>query len=146
MQRVVLHTSVLVSGVRSRAGASHVVLRIVAARALIPIATPALFLEYEDVPKRPEQRAISGLSIKQADDLLAALASAIEPTLVHFTWRPQLLDAGDEMVLDAAVNGRADALITHNVGDFAAAGARFGLPVLRPSELLERMGPWVLTL
>jgi predicted nucleic acid-binding protein len=43
------------------------------------------------------------------------------------------------MVLDAAVNGRADALVTHNVADFAPAAFRFGVRLLRPGELLERM-------
>jgi hypothetical protein len=43
------------------------------------------------------------------------------------------------MVRDAAVNGRADALVTHNVADFAAATVRFGVCLLRPGEVLERM-------
>ena len=58
---------------------------------------------------------------------------------MHFAWRPQLADPDDEIVLDAAVNGRADALVTHNLADFAQAAPRFGLVVLRPGELLERM-------
>jgi predicted nucleic acid-binding protein len=59
----------------------------------------------------------------------------MEPVEVHFAWRPQLPDPRDEMVLDAAVNGRADALITPNV---AQAATRFRLTLLRPGELLER--------
>ena len=43
------------------------------------------------------------------------------------------------MVLEAAVNGRADALVTHNVADFAAARARFKIPVLGPAELLRKV-------
>jgi hypothetical protein len=43
------------------------------------------------------------------------------------------------MVLDAARNGRADALVKHNVADFAPAAVRFGVCLLRPGELLERM-------
>jgi hypothetical protein len=78
-------------------------LGIVADRRLVPLATPLLFLDYEDVLKRPEQRAISGLSLAQADAALAALAAAIEPVEVRFARRPQLPDPDDEMVLDAAV-------------------------------------------
>jgi hypothetical protein len=59
---------------------------------------------------------------------------------VCFTWRPQLADAGDEMVLEAAVNGQAQALVTHNIADFAEAAPRFGLALLRPGELLDRIG------
>jgi predicted nucleic acid-binding protein len=104
------------------------------------LATPALFLEYEAALKRPEQREVSGLTLEQVDTALSALAGMMEPVEVRFAWRLQLADTGDELVLDAAVNGRADALITHNVADFAVAALRFGLLVLPPGELLKRIG------
>ncbi|HYE52819.1 MAG TPA: putative toxin-antitoxin system toxin component, PIN family [Azospirillaceae bacterium] len=135
MHRVVLDTSIIVAALRSRTGAANAVMRLVARRRLVVIATPALFLEYEDVLKRSEQQAAHGLDASGIDRFLAALASAVEPIEVHFHWRPQLTDPSDEMVLEAAVNGRADALVTHNVRDFAAAAARFGLRVAKPAEL-----------
>jgi putative PIN family toxin of toxin-antitoxin system len=138
--RVVLESSVVVSAFRSRHGASYRLLGLVAERRLVPLATTALFLEYEEVLKRPEQREVSGLTLRQLDDALTAFASAIEPVEVRFAWRPQLADPDDEMVLDAAVNGRADALVTHNLGDFTTAATRFGLLVLPPGELLKRVG------
>ncbi len=104
----------------------------------MPLATPALFLEYEELLKRPEQREVSRLSLGQVDAAFAALAAAIEPVDVRFLWRPQLADADDEMVLDAAVNGRADAMVTHNMADFSAVAPRFGLLVLTPRLVLER--------
>ena len=134
-----MDSSVVVSAFRSRRGASYRLLEFVAERRLVPLATPALFLEYKDVLKRPAQRAVSGLIPARVDAVLSALASAVEPVEVRFAWRPRLADPGDEMVLDAAVNGRADALITHNLSDFAAAAPRFGLIVLPPGELLNRM-------
>jgi hypothetical protein len=45
------------------------------------------------------------------------------------------------MVLEAAINGQADALITYNVPDFASSGQRFRIPVLRPAELLKKVRP-----
>ena len=77
------------------------------------------------------------MSAREIDEALAALAALIEPVEVRFLWRPQLRDAGDELVLEAAVNGRADALVTHNVRDFADAAPRFGLRVARPAELVN---------
>jgi predicted nucleic acid-binding protein len=106
---------------------------------LVPLATPALFLEYEELLKRPEQRHIPGLTLVQVDTALSALANAIEPVDVHFAWRPQLSDSDDEMVLDAAINGRADALVTHNIADFVQPARRYGLAVLPPGELLKRI-------
>jgi predicted nucleic acid-binding protein len=106
---------------------------------LVPLLTPPLFLQYEDVLKRPEQLRVSRLRLTQVDQILAALASAAEPVTIHYSWRPQLPDPADELVLDAAVNGRADALVTYNLRHFAQAAARFGLRVARPVEVLEEM-------
>lgn len=135
-----MDTSVLVAGLRSRHGASNILLDLVAEQRITPLATPPLFLEYEDVLKRPEQREAFGYSLGDVDRILEALASAIEAVEVHFQWRPQLRDPDDEMVLEVAINGHADALVTHNVGDFGDTTRRFGIPVLRPAELLRRIG------
>lgn len=113
-------------------------MQLVAMRKVVPLATPALFLEYEDVLKRPEQRLAHGLDIASLDRFLAGFASACEAVEVHFQWRPQLGDANDELVLEAAINGRADAIVTYNVKDFAAA-ARFGIHVAKPGEWLKEM-------
>lgn len=127
------------TALRSATGGSNAVLREAAHGRLTPLVTPALFLEYEAVLKRPEQRLAHGLGLRDIDHFLAALASGCEAVEVSFQWRPQLSDPNDEMVLETAVNGRADALITHNVRDFAKGAARFGLRVLRPGELLKEL-------
>ena len=139
MKRIVLDTSVVATALRSASGAGNAVLRLVAHQKLIPLVTPALFLEYEDVLKRPEQRLVTGLSLDEIDQFLAALASACEPVETHFQWRPQLRDAADEMVFETAINGRADALVTYNIKDFMSAASRFGLRVLLPGVLLKEL-------
>src|SRR5579863_6680591 len=139
IKRVVLDTSVVVAALRTRAGAGNAVLRLVAQRRLIPLATPPLFLEYEDVLKRPEQRLAHGLSPEAIDEFLAELAALIEPVEVHFQWRPQVRDPNDEMVLESAINGTADALVTYNVADFAKAAERFEISIMRPAELLRKV-------
>jgi predicted nucleic acid-binding protein len=53
--------------------------------------------------------------------------------------RPLSSDPSDDMILDVAINARAEALVTSNKKHFAAAGKRFGVPVLTPAELLERV-------
>lgn len=139
IERIVLDTSVVVAVLRSRSGAGNAVLQLVANRRLIPLATPPLFLEYEDVLKRPEQRLAHGLALEAIDEFLAELAALIEPVEVHFQWRPQVRDPNDEMVLEAAINGAADALVTYNIADFATAGERFSMPIVHPAALLKRM-------
>jgi predicted nucleic acid-binding protein len=43
------------------------------------------------------------------------------------------------MVLETAVNGRADLLVTFNRKDFAAVAESFVLKILPPSEALHRL-------
>lgn len=137
--RIVLDTSVVVAGLRSRRGASNELLGLVARGRAIALATPALFLEYEEVLKRSEQQAAHKLTDVQVDRFLEALASVIEPVTVHIGWRPQLNDPADEMVLETAINGRANAVVTFNVKDFSAAGVRFGISILRPADVLKKV-------
>ena len=59
--------------------------------------------------------------------------------MLHYVWRPQLRDPGDEMVLEAAVNGRVDAIVTHNTRDFASVAPSFGLQVLTPAQTILMM-------
>lgn len=101
------------------------------------LATPPLFLEYEAVLKRSEQLAASGLSLTDVDTALDALATLIEPIESHLSWRPLLDDPDDEMVLEAAINGRADALVTYNTAHFRSVPARFGVRLARPVEILR---------
>src|SRR5260221_8719338 len=139
MRRIVLDTSVVVAGLRTQLGAGNAVLRLVATRRLVALATPPLFLEYEDVLKRSEHRLAHGLTPLEIDEFLAELAALIEPVEVHFQWRPQTRDPNDEMVLEAAINGEADSIVTYNVADFAEAGKRFAISIMRPGELLKKV-------
>lgn len=141
MPSVVLDTSIVVAGFRSRHGASNLLLEHVAHGVLLPLVTTALFLEYEDVLLRPEHRLVTGMSERDVERVLAALASAAEPVEVHFRWRPQLRDPADELVLEAAVNGRAEALVTHNLRHFQTAAGRFQVRVLTPQQGLQEIKP-----
>jgi putative PIN family toxin of toxin-antitoxin system len=136
MQRIVLDTNVIVAGLQSRNGASNRLLRMVPERSFALLLSVPLFLEYESVLKRPERQAAHGLSSDQIDTLLAVWARFGVPVNLHYLWRPQLRDAADEMVLETAVNGRADGLVTFNVQDFKPAARRFGIELLTPAQWL----------
>lgn len=87
---------------------------------------------------QPRRVTIRGLRSRRFR-IEAGSASAAEPVEVHFRWRPQLPDPSDELVLEAAANGQADALITHNVRDFEHAAARFDLRVVAPQQCLKEI-------
>jgi putative PIN family toxin of toxin-antitoxin system len=138
MYRLVLDTSIVVAALRSHRGPASAILTAVANRKYTAVATPPLFLEYEDVLKRPEHRLAHGLSIAQVDDFLTQFAAVLQPVEVYYKWRPQLRDASDEMVLEAAINGRANAIVTYNVADFLPASKFFTIAVISPPDFLKR--------
>jgi putative PIN family toxin of toxin-antitoxin system len=137
--KLVLDTDIIVAALRSAGGGSNAVLREAAEGRISLLITPALFLEYEAVLKRAEQRLAHGFGLQDIDRFLEALAATSQSVEISFQWRPQLSDANDEMVLEAAVNGNADALVTFNRRDFLRGAQRFGLRVLRPGELLKEL-------
>jgi putative PIN family toxin of toxin-antitoxin system len=137
--RLVLDTNVILTAFRSRSGASAELLRRARRGRAQLLASVPLFVEYEAVLMRQEQRDASGLTEAEVGLVLDALAALIEPVETFFLWRPQLRDENDDMVLEAAVNGRADALVTYNERDFLPAAARFGLQLARPPQILERL-------
>lgn len=67
------------------------------------------------------------------------MLALIDPVETHFMWRPQLRDPADELVLDAAINGRASAIVTFNRRDFGSIPARFGIEVVIPAQVLRRI-------
>jgi predicted nucleic acid-binding protein len=98
-----------------------------------------LALEYEAICHLAEHRLASGLSAQEVDSFVNTLMAMAVPVEAYFLWRPQLRDAGDEMVLETAINGRADALVTFNQRDYGDAPVAFGIEVLLPREALRRV-------
>jgi predicted nucleic acid-binding protein len=98
------------------------------------LASVPLILEYEAVLTRPEQLESSGLTSPQVNDVIDAFVKVSIPVPLRFLWRPQLKDPADEMVLETAVNGAADWLITFNLRHLANAARAFGIRVARPGD------------
>ena len=139
--RLMLDTNVLVAGLRSPTGASAALIDRALSEAFTLVLSVALVLEYEAVCRDPAQRIVSGLSETEVETVITALCAVADPVTPRFLWRPQLRDPADEMVLDAAINGAADALVTFNRQDFGQAPARFGIALLSPREALRRLSP-----
>ncbi len=132
-------TDVIVAAIRSPTGASAELLRQVDAGKVVMLLSVALTLEYEATCQRAEHRLVAGLSAAEVATFVDGLVALAERVKLRFRWRPQLRDAGDEMVLEAAVNGSADGIVTFNSRDFGDAPGRFGVDVLKPMEVLWRL-------
>jgi putative PIN family toxin of toxin-antitoxin system len=135
--QIILDTSTVVAGVRSPNGASAEILRRLIKKKLIAVCSVPLFLEYEAVLMRPEHLQAANLHPADIQNLLDVLAASMRPVEIQFLWRPLLRDANDDMVLEAAVNGQASAIVTFNRKDFLPHALRFQLEVLTPSDYLK---------
>lgn len=136
---LVLDTNVVVAAMRSPAGASALLLRAARCGQVTLVANVALALEYEAVCRLAEHQLASGLDPREVEIFVDAVIAMCEPVETHFMWRPQLRDPGDELVLEAAANGRAEAIVTFNRRDFDVVPAKFGVEVLLPVEAVRRM-------
>lgn len=137
--KVVVDPDVVIAAMRSPTGAPAALLRAARSGCVGLVATVPLCLEYEAICSRPAHVAAADMSVADLAVFLDAIVALAEPVRTWFLWRPQLRDPGDELVLEAAVNGRADAIVTFNLRDFLPAAARFGLAVLQPGEALKKI-------
>jgi putative PIN family toxin of toxin-antitoxin system len=135
----VLDTNAVIAAMRSPTGASAELLRMARRSEIKLLANVALALEYEATCKLAEHRLAAGLDVHEVGVFVDAVLAIAEPVETHFMWRPQLRDPADELVLEAAVNGQAAAIVTFNRRDFGAVPARFGIDVLTPAEAIGRI-------
>ena len=135
MRRIVLDTNVLVAAGRSNRGASYRLLEMVGPDAgfELTVSVP-LVLEYEMALKRATE-----LSNADVEAIVDYLCRHADRRSIYFLWRPFLRDPSDEMVLEVAVGGEAELIVTHNVKDFAGVEERFGIRVVRPGAFLAQM-------
>lgn len=139
MLACVIDTDVVVAAFRSNAGASRRVVEAALARRFKVLVSVPLILEYESVLSRPEHLAASGASIEDVIAALDELAAVGTRVKLLVRMRPMLRDPNDEMVLETAINGRADAIITFNVRDFRGAAGHFRCLALRPGEIIRKL-------
>jgi putative PIN family toxin of toxin-antitoxin system len=136
---VLLDTNIVRAGFVSPAGASRLLLRAVLTGKATAVASTALLLEYEDVLLRPETLRRAGIAAQDALAFLDGLCAVCQPVTVQVCWRPQSPDSSDDLVIDAAVNGQANTIVTFNLRDLRTPAARFGIATEPPADTLRRL-------
>ncbi len=135
---MVIDTSVIISAIRSKRGASYRLLLTLVQnpRWQLNLST-ALLLEYEE--KLSEQAPNFGYTSGDIENFLNFLCSTANEPPIYFRWRPFLKDADDEMILDLAIAANADYIVTYNLRDFRNV-ERFNVKAITPFEFLQILG------
>lgn len=138
LRRIVIDTNVLIAAMRSRRGASALLLSLLATDQFEMHLSIPLVLEYEEVLLR--QRVELGLAADDVDNLINSLcAVGVRHESIYYNWRPSLPDERDEHILDLAIKGQCDAIVTFNIRNFRGA-AQFGIRAIRPQTFLREIG------
>ena len=135
--RIVIDSNVLVSSLRSRRGASYRLLRMLGSDRFEVCLSVALMLEYEDAAKRSSSAIL--LPTKAIDDILDYMCLKAVPCKVFYLWRPFLPDPKDDMVLELAIAGHCNAIVTFNRRHFVGA-EKLGIRIVTPRKFLREIG------
>ena len=134
MNKIIMDTNILFSGLYSSSGASYQILKLIDSGKITPIISTTLLFEYEDVLKRKQKEL--GLSENEVDVVLDNICALCEFQKIYFLWRPYLNNPKDDHVLEVAVAAKIKIIVTHNMKDFKGVH-KFGVTALRPGKLLE---------
>ncbi|PIE37963.1 MAG: putative toxin-antitoxin system toxin component, PIN family [Gammaproteobacteria bacterium] len=138
MTKIVVDTSVLISALIGKKGPSRQILRKCLNGVYQPVISTALFLEYEDVHKRPRIEELCPLEPGEIRELLNAFYSVCEWVHIHYLWRPNLKDESDNFLIELAIASNSQYLVTNNTKDLTGAELTFKhLAIVRPEQLLE---------
>ena len=137
--RVVIDTNVFV-GACMGVGASNAVVRACLEHRLVPLMGVAMLTEFEATLSRDELFARSRLDAAERSMLLDTFLALCEWTRVYFLWRPNLKDESDNHLIELAVAGDADVVVTRNLRDLRGAELRFEpLRILSPEDFLKEL-------
>ncbi|MES9903725.1 MAG: putative toxin-antitoxin system toxin component, PIN family [Sedimenticola sp.] len=135
---VVVDTSILISALIGSRGPSREILRKCLLGDYIPLISNTLFSEYEAVSKRKQIRNLCPLTNDEITKLLNAFYGVCHWVPIYYLWRPNLVDEGDDFLIELALAGNATHIITNNIGDLKNAELKFpSLTIAKPEELLR---------
>jgi putative PIN family toxin of toxin-antitoxin system len=143
MYKIVIDTNVLLSALFSNQGKSYRLIELLSLKAKesirFNVISVPLALEFEEVLLRPKNREkYDYFSHEEIRLIISDIVSVSHRTKLHFLWRPFLKDSFDDKVLETAVNGQAQAIITYNTKDFAGVKKYFDIEILTPAELFDK--------
>ncbi|MDE1996872.1 MAG: putative toxin-antitoxin system toxin component, PIN family, partial [Rhizobiaceae bacterium] len=137
--RAVIDTNIFVSACIGAGFASSVIEACITGL-VQPVLGAKLFLEYEDLLAREAPFLNARLDGAERQLLFNVFVSKCEWCPVYFLWRPNLRDEGDNHIVELAIAGNADYVVTSNVRDFRRPDLRFdNLSIMTPERFLQEL-------
>jgi predicted nucleic acid-binding protein len=132
LYRIVVDTNVVFEGLTKQGGASGLIIDAWLAGLMVVCISNALAYEYDDVLSRK----LSEERWSMLQPVLEKLLNVAQYTNIYFSWRPTSPDAGDDLVIDCAMNAGA-IVVTSNIRDFRSAKDSLGLRIMTPAEFIN---------
>jgi putative PIN family toxin of toxin-antitoxin system len=138
--KIVMDTNVFIAAMLSATGSNRAVLRACLSGKAVPLMGDALFFEYEDLLGRGALMKACPISPSERRVLLEALLSVSTWVKIYYLWRPNIPDEADNHLIELALAGHADAIVSNNVRDLRSGGLNFpDLQILTPTEFLKTL-------
>ena len=137
--KIVIDTSVWISALITKDSKAREVLRLVLQKELFPQISEALYIEYESVMKRKKIQNLTSLTIDEQKELFNAYLSTCKYNDIYYTWRPNLIDEGDNFLVELAVASGAEIILTYNIKDFKSSELTFSHRVMTPEDFIKEL-------
>jgi len=136
---IVVDTNVFIGACLGNGASCEVVERCIQGQ-FTPVVGTALYLEYEAVMQRKAIFRKSRLDEVERGDLLDIFLSSCRWTPIYFGWRPNLPDEGDNHLIELAVAGSAQVIVTRNLNDLTGGDLSFpGISCQTPEIFLQEV-------
>lgn len=135
---IVIDTSVVISALIGEKGPSREIMRLCLQGNYNPLISNALFQEIEDVITRHRVKKLCPLTEEEMRSLINAFYNTCRWVPIYYLWRPNLKDEGDNFLIELALAGNCNLIVTNNIKDLRGAELRFPeLQILKPEHLLR---------
>ncbi len=137
--KIVIDTSVWISALITKESKAREILRLVFNKKLFPQIGDALFKEYESVMKRKKIQTLTSLTTDEQTELFNAYLSACKYNEIYYTWRPNLIDEGDNFLVELAVASGTEFILTYNIKDFISSELTFSHRIMTPEDFIKEI-------
>lgn len=135
MITAVIDTNVFISALMKGDTAPRALLRRCLLGQVKPLIGNALYAEYEDIMAREHVFRNSPVTATEREALFDAFVAQCQWINIYYRWRPNFRDEADNHLMELAIAGNAQWLITGNTRDFRQHELQF--PEVRIATVAE---------